>query len=304
MIVLAALGVGGAEYYTGRSNFCGSCHVMAPYYKSWQRDAHAVKAKAACIDCHYAPGERHTVRAKLRGLSQLAACLSDRTEHTRLRTRVQDSSCLREGCHARRDFVDKTYSIRSVGFTHRMHLGADPVALAALAGNARPMERSTTERDIRFRLMGNLRCTACHACNGDTRHFSVRSSVCYLCHFANQPRNTDTARCLSCHSPSALVHGNVTKASQEIAASAPSSMDHAAVIAGHVDCVSCHANVVRGTGRVPRQRCAACHNLARYYEKFDANLNVETVSHLHAVHTANLHASCTECHEEVRHGNP
>ena len=26
----------GAEYYTSRSEFCGSCHIMDPYYKSWQ----------------------------------------------------------------------------------------------------------------------------------------------------------------------------------------------------------------------------------------------------------------------------
>ncbi|MFA5865588.1 MAG: NapC/NirT family cytochrome c [Phycisphaerae bacterium] len=356
MMVLVGLFVGGAEYYTGRSAFCGSCHIMTPYYKSWQQDIHSTKARAACIDCHYAPGDRHTINAKLRGLSQLVSYFSGRTGNARPRPRVRDASCLREGCHSLKDFVDKTYPIRDVGFTHTKHLKIDTATLAKnadrieeltiglkslldsstfealrqsaiLVGDPEDNQQKITKlingasanpqamksaleyalavhRDIRLRQMGNLQCTTCHAHNDDEKHFSVRRPLCYLCHFANQPFNTDTARCLSCHKPPAMavpVHGKVVKVSKGVAKSVSGMMDHSVIIANNVNCVSCHADLVAGTGQVSRQRCAACHDLARYYEKFDKNLNTETVNYLHTSHTPKLHASCTECHDEFQH---
>ena len=42
-----------AGWYTSRSEFCNSCHIMEPYYVSWQESSHA---NVACIKCHFAPG--------------------------------------------------------------------------------------------------------------------------------------------------------------------------------------------------------------------------------------------------------
>ena len=38
LVVVAGAGLGGAEYYTSRPQFCGTCHVMEPYYVSLSRD--------------------------------------------------------------------------------------------------------------------------------------------------------------------------------------------------------------------------------------------------------------------------
>ena len=61
-------GLIGADYWTTRPQFCGSCHVMDPYYESWSHDLHGAKIGALCVDCHYAPGERFTLHAKFKGL--------------------------------------------------------------------------------------------------------------------------------------------------------------------------------------------------------------------------------------------
>jgi nitrate/TMAO reductase-like tetraheme cytochrome c subunit len=77
-IVLGAVLVAAAEYHTAKPQFCASCHIMTPYYESWQKDMHGGKLEVACVECHYAPGERTTVKAQLRGLSQVASYIGGR----------------------------------------------------------------------------------------------------------------------------------------------------------------------------------------------------------------------------------
>ena len=107
MAVLGGAGMGGAEYYTAQPNFCGSCHVMDPYYESWQSDKHGALLDVRCVDCHYAPGEHHTFMAKFRGLSQAASYFSGRSGASRPRAHVADASCLTSKCHGNADHMTK-----------------------------------------------------------------------------------------------------------------------------------------------------------------------------------------------------
>lgn len=126
--VVALLGagfVGVAEYYTAQPNFCASCHIMEPYYATWKNDPHGGKANVACVDCHYAPGERSTIHAKLRGLSQVASYFSGRYGATRPRAHVAAESCLTSACHGDGAFMDKALPIGTVTFRHATHLRTD-----------------------------------------------------------------------------------------------------------------------------------------------------------------------------------
>lgn len=110
-LMFLAVGVGGAEYYTSRPTFCGSCHVMDPYYTSWSHDIHGRKFGVLCVDCHYAPGERFTIKAKFKGLSQVTSYFSGRYGAGRPRAHVADSSCLTSGCHGDMEFMGKMLTI-------------------------------------------------------------------------------------------------------------------------------------------------------------------------------------------------
>src|SRR5262245_31942397 len=110
LVVVALLGgslVGVAEHRTSQPQFCASCHIMEPYYDSWQADMHGSKLDVACVECHYAPGESTTIHAKLRGLSQVASYFSGRYGATRPRPHVADASCLTSKCHGDGKFMDK-----------------------------------------------------------------------------------------------------------------------------------------------------------------------------------------------------
>jgi nitrate/TMAO reductase-like tetraheme cytochrome c subunit len=114
-----------ADHQTSKPQFCGSCHIMEPYYESWHADVHGGKLEIACIECHYAPGERATVRAKLRGLSQVASYVSGRYGTSRPRAHVDNLSCMTSKCHGDVRFMDKPISLGTVQFVHAKHLHFD-----------------------------------------------------------------------------------------------------------------------------------------------------------------------------------
>ena len=92
-LLLMTVGTGTAGWYTSRSQFCNSCHIMEPYYVSWQESSHK---DVACIKCHFPPGVAEKVRGKVLGLLQLAKYVTQ-TQGPRPSAEIPDASCLRVG---------------------------------------------------------------------------------------------------------------------------------------------------------------------------------------------------------------
>ena len=122
LCLLGGAFVGVAEHHTAQPSFCASCHVMEPYYATWKADTHGGRLNVACVDCHYAPGERTTFAAKLRGLSQVASYFSGRYGKTRPRAHVAPESCMTAACHGDGKFMDKPLQVGTVSFLHSKHL--------------------------------------------------------------------------------------------------------------------------------------------------------------------------------------
>jgi len=125
VLVLAGIVVGSAEYYTARPDFCGTCHVMDPYYLSWSRDSHGAKMDVWCVECHYAPGEQHTLKAKFKGLSQVASYFTGRYGASRPRAHVADASCLRSKCHGDGAHLEKELLIGDRRLEKRIVAGVE-----------------------------------------------------------------------------------------------------------------------------------------------------------------------------------
>lgn len=73
--ILSLVGYEG-YHFTDSPFFCGMvCHqVMEPEYVAYQRSPHS---RVACVECHIGPGAEWFVRAKISGLRQVAAVLTD-----------------------------------------------------------------------------------------------------------------------------------------------------------------------------------------------------------------------------------
>ncbi len=168
--LIAGLGVifmGTAMEVSSRPAFCGSCHIMKPYYESWRHSTHH---NVACVECHIPPGVTAELRKKYEALSMVARYFTG-TYGTNPWTEIDDLSCLR--CHQRRLLSGKEL-FGDVLFDHAAHLSG--------------MRRGKT-----------LRCTSCHSQIVQGSHIAVTVSTCVLCHFKGQEPGTGTARCTLCH---------------------------------------------------------------------------------------------------------
>src|SRR5512140_65643 len=70
--------------------FCGTCHLMKPYYQSWKASKHN---KIACVECHISPGLTAEVRKKYEALSMVAKYFTA-TYSTKPWAEVDDAACL------------------------------------------------------------------------------------------------------------------------------------------------------------------------------------------------------------------
>lgn len=75
MAILVIIGYEG-YHFTDSPYFCGKlCHqVMEPEYTAYTRSAHA---KVKCVECHIGPGVSWFVKAKISGLRQVLAVMTD-----------------------------------------------------------------------------------------------------------------------------------------------------------------------------------------------------------------------------------
>ena len=156
-----------AMHMSSTPDFCGSCHIMRPYYESWKESKHD---GIACVECHIPPGITAEFRKKYEAVSMVARYFTG-TYGTNPWAEVEDASCLR--CHERR-LLDGKELFHEVVFNHTPHL-------------------TETRRGLR------LRCTSCHSQIVQGSHIAVTATTCALCHFKDQPVNTGIGRCVTCH---------------------------------------------------------------------------------------------------------
>jgi len=273
LVLLSAVVVGGAGWYTSRPSFCNSCHIMEPYYNSWQQSVHH---DVSCIKCHFPPGAAEEIHGKMLGLVQLTKYITS-SAGPKPTAEIPDASCLRSGCHETRLLSGKL-NFNGVPFDHRPHL----------------------EQERRGK---KLRCTSCHSQIVQGSHMTVTTSTCFLCHFKDEHFNEGLSACTRCHQIPEKdfdLGGGVT-------------YNHNLAYEQGVDCSNCHGDLIRGKGEVPRERCSVCHNrkddLERIgdhvliHQKHVTEHNVDCLScHLEIQHSLDqerlLHAAsnCSSCH--------
>jgi len=278
-LLLLLVMTGFAGWYTSRSEFCNSCHIMEPYYQSWQESAHA---QVACIECHFPPGFGGKIRGKVLGLVQLAKYFT-KSEGPRPAAEISDASCLRVGCHQQR-LLSGEVEFHGIEFDHQPHLS-----------------------DLRRgkQLHFQLRCTSCHSQIVQGKHMTVTTSTCFLCHFKGGEFNAGLGACTHCHQ---IPQGKYNLGGDVM-------FSHDLAYEKGVDYANCHGDVIRGKGEVPRERCLSCHNRKDDLEQIDdhefmhqkhvTDHKVDCLQcHLRIEHSKDPHkmlhaaADCASCHPD------
>ena len=258
--LVGLVGTGWFIHYTSTPDFCYTCHYIRPYVESWRASSHN---KVTCAYCHFAPGIKGLIQAKMGGITELIKTIMH-TEGPRPRAEVEDASCLREGCHETRLLDGQVEFKGKYHFNHTTHLTG-------------------------LRLGGKLRCTSCHSQIVQGAHFSVTEGVCFTCHFKGEVHErylSPIAGCTACHD----------MPTEQIRINDYLTFEHKAVVARGVQCWKCHFDSTEGTGEVPRQVCLDCHNEPEKLAKYDDSAAI------HEQHVTAHKVECLQCHSEIRHG--
>ena len=299
---------GGVEYYTAQSSFCGgSCHTMTEQYEAWKNNYHHKnnnpdEMHADCVDCHFLPGEKHSLKAKYEGLRHLAAYLYNPDAPLPIRPVIKDGACLQSGCHDREKLaqIEIQYT-EKVRFKHEVHFSDK-----ALSGYT-------------------LTCDTCHFKVTEDKHFEVPKDVCFLCHlklekptldraemedgdikkisFTNRPSidfNQGASRCDICHTIPTRSLQSQLKAGDSSTTKKP--ITHQTIQESGVTCESCHFEVVKGagevdTGNVVSNGCLTCHNRSQTLLATAADKTL-----MHDRHIPDK-ADCFDCHSVIEHRN-
>lgn len=263
-LLLVLVGSGLFFWQSSHSWFCNSCHNMRPYVASWKESSHGKKG-IECIQCHFPPGLQNALHQKFKAASMLVAFITG-TYRSAPHAEVEDSSCMRPGCHETR-LLEGKVDFKGVAFDHRPHLGE-------------------------MRRGKRLRCQTCHSQIVQGTHITVTSSVCFTCHFKGQVhgRTEDPiGGCKGCHAVPA----------KPLKLATGETYSHADYEKRGVPCIKCHFDTVQGDGQVPRQVCLGCHNDPVRLARFDDH------AFIHKNHVTDHSVACFRCHMEIRHGrNP
>lgn len=259
---------------TSRPSFCGNCHIMTPYVESWKTSRHN---KVPCTDCHYTPGVKNYLAAKMQGLSMTVQYFTG-TQGPLPWANVENASCLRSGCHNER-LLDGKVIFKGVVFDHKPHL-------------------------TQMRRGKVLRCTSCHSQIVQGIHITVTEQTCFLCHFKEVELGTATANCLLCHSEK-------TEAMQKETV----LFKHSEVLKKKLDCQDCHSQVVVGSGSVPRERCLSCHNQPGRLQQINDHILLhrkhvterkieclnchQEIQHTRTAAVESLPGDCKSCHKDL-----
>ncbi len=298
VFVVVVGGFFGVEAYTSSSEFCGgSCHTMDEQYAAWKKNKHHAEhnksgKQAECIDCHFLPGGKLTMKAQFEGLRHLAAYLYDAKAPLPIHPKVPDGACLQSGCHDKAKLQNKEIKFsgakkKNIRFKHKVHFSDK-----ALDGK-------------------KLYCNTCHIKVTKEKHFEVPKEVCFLCHF--KPRNPGQgvgslklqkvnftkgpSKCENCHTiPTKSLQSQLTEGEKN-----RTPISHQTIQKTGVPCESCHFDIVHGTGTVIKGRvnsggCLKCHNSAP-----DIMAKANDKKLMHDKHIDDRNALCFDCHEQIDH---
>jgi nitrate/TMAO reductase-like tetraheme cytochrome c subunit len=274
-IFLIALGVFLAVFVasvelTSTSKFCSACHYMKPFFQSWKASSHG---QIECKVCHYPPGLRSTLRAKVEGLVMVGRYWTKLYLKSKPWAEIQDESCLQKGCHDRR-LLEGQVDFKKVVFDHKVHF-------------------------IDLKRGKQLRCTSCHSQIVQGEHITVTEGSCFICHFKKSENFPQINDCDHCHKKQQLVSEKTSR------------FDHTTVFDRRFQCDKCHSQVIIGDGAVPRENCFKCHFEKERLDKYNdtvlihdnhiAKNNIEcTLCHLAIQHKivkdVETIADCRTCH--------
>ena len=224
LLVVVVAGAVSASMQQEKSEYCGSCHTMKPYYESWEKSSHA---DVECVECHSQRGVGGWIQLR-RDLGRMARVERSGAQPD-LDIQIADEFCLR--CHTKAHNIKEGESLI---IPHGLH---DAAGLDCASCHGGAVHGDAGEGPAQ---MTHDTCIACH------EGIIADEESCMKCHksvdlaeTANMiiPHDTHSfMSCGSCHGPQAPPEARQ------------------AFDMGHDQCVQCHEDIISDP-----DSCTTCH---------------------------------------------
>jgi cytochrome c nitrite reductase small subunit len=276
----------GGFVYTRDPAFCGRCHLIEPFYKSWKEANHAGYG-AGCIDCHYGPGMAGRIKGEVYTSVMFMKYAVGSYGQPTWRGLLINENCLE--CHP--GVLDEEMILAGeLPFYHREHVEVKGVE-----------------------------CRSCHTAIGHPGAVAsavvgeppkISQDICLRCH------DEDTApvvigqptASLRAHPGNPQIDTGIWKQEHWRAAAGSALIEGELVSIQPSECLACHTepteesgcqecHTVASTGYDPdAQSCLGCHEQAMNQE-----YSVYDLPFYHDKHLLHTQASCKDCHTRVTH---
>ncbi|UCE79011.1 MAG: NapC/NirT family cytochrome c [Nitrospiraceae bacterium] len=304
----------GMEAYTSTAKFCGTtCHIMQKPYKSWKKDIKHFEEEVACIECHYAPGEKRTLKAQFRSMGQLFSYLAEpEVDEVRKRAAVSDKSCTVSDCHPPEKYLDKKIRYTNLSKDSKFMKGFDEAENKENPKEYESLDEIMADKGIPFihktheekTVEGQkMHCNTCHQHVAAENHFEVPKEACYLCHFKHEKYNEGRGKCSLCHEIPTKRLRKEKGPEPEDPKKKKKPITHQSMEKKNVPCQGCHF-VIQGGGDLKLEACYDCHDADEELEitkKEHGEITKEDKKKMHETHIAEQHANCFQCHEPMEH---
>jgi hypothetical protein len=295
--------------HTSTPEFCGTtCHIMATAYTSWERDKKHFEAETACIECHYAPGEKYTLRAQFKGMGQVFTYLAEpEIASVAKRPAVKDAACTTSECHPPEGYLEKNIRYINLPSESKYLVKVDRTRKyenlqeIKQIGGIPFLHKTHDEKVVEGQKM---HCNTCHQKVTAQKHFEVPVEACYLCHFKNVAYNDGRSKCDLCHEiPTKPLQAQAAETSERKPDEEP--ITHASLEKSNVPCISCHY-VIQGGGDVVKESCYVCHDVGdeerlALTDSWEEGIPALDKKKMHEKHIAEQHANCFQCHGAMEH---
>jgi len=285
LIVVLGLGARGVALSNDPS-FCGNCHIIEPFYRSWQDASHARRG-VQCVDCHFRPGLAGRIQGETYAALKLAQFAIGAYDQPTGAMLVTNQNCLR--CHS--DMLSRQIPLPGgLSFAHETHV-----------------------------KKAHAECRLCHLAIGHpgavtqpivTQPPRIARDVCLRCHDGKAapvvfgaavpsgvvhpaPPLLDTGEWRQTHWRAVgrpmMVHGQPFQIVPEACAKCHGNPEEAA------ECRPCHKPPASDY-KAEVKPCLKCHQ-----ETMTKTLTFEGVPYMHVHHLLQTNLVCSDCHRQITH---
>lgn len=272
--------------YAHDPDFCGGCHLIEPFYKSWKEASHSAYG-ALCTDCHYGSGLAGYLKGEVYAFVMFSKYALGRYDLPTSARLLTNENCLE--CHP--EILDREIAVAGgLIFYHREHVEVKGVE-----------------------------CRHCHTAIGHPGAVAqavvaeppkISKDICLRCHDGEKAPIVVGSPLTSgkVHPGELAIDTGIWKQEHWKAALAPAKIAGRTVSIERGDCLSCHGEPREVTGcqncHVPlaldypaaSENCLRCHQ-----ETMTKELAAEGLPFYHDKHLLHTSSLCEDCHLRITH---